>query len=477
MKSTQSHPPLIARVVESRSLAKGAPPIFYGWVMLAVTTLTTMATSPGQSFIVGTFSEAIREDLSISLSKFSAAYMIATFCASLPLTLVGRLSDKHGTRFVMTLVAIAFGAACIAIGPAATLTKSMSAEHPARPWVTLGVLTAGFFFLRFLGQGALGLVSSHALAMWYERRLGFVESIRHLGMPLAVALLPSVVLAIIAGTSWSTAYALLGLGVWLLVLPLIWFAYVNTPEELNQNLDGDRVPHPHIDTEDEVDLEIDAPSVGDAGLRRSMPGRIGPQFTLRQAMHTRAYWIVTASMVLSAAVGTSFVFHIQPMVADLGLSKSTAATAVGIMGVVSLVVTVPFGHLVDRFRPRMLLAASGYALGAACACYAFASRAPSPVAMLFGAFVLLGLSQGLLFVLASPIFARYYGRTHHGAIRGSLTTFMVIGTSVGPFIFAFWRDSSGNFNQVYGASGGIALVLAVWAMRLQQPTLEQPTES
>lgn len=464
------HSPL-ANILISRAEKANTSPVFYGWVMLAITTLSTMATSPGQSFVVGTFSDAIRDDLNISLSKFSAAYMIATFCASLPLTFVGRLSDRHGTRFVMTIVAIAFGAACIGIGPAASLTKHIDPQSPARPWVILATLTLGFFCLRFLGQGALGLVSSHALAMWYERRLGFVEAIRHLGMPLAVALLPSAVLAMIAATSWSTTYAILGLAVWIIVPPMVFLAYVNTPEDLGQNLDGDPHPHPHHDQADAIDIEIDAPSIGDAGLHTQAPNHTGPQFTLRQALRTRAYWIVTASMVLSAAVGTSFVFHTQPMVADLGLSKPAAAAAVGTFGVVSLIVTIPFGHLIDRVLPRTLLAASGIALGSACICFALASRTANPLILLHTAYLILALGQSLLFLLASPIFARFYGRTHHGAIRGSLTTFMVIGTSVGPFVFSFWRDISGNFNQVYASSGVVAVVLAIWAATLTPPQL------
>jgi len=472
----------LAKLITKRGAAHGTRPIFYGWIMLGVTTLTTMATSPGQSFIVGTFSEAIRADLDISLSQFSGAYMIATFCASLPLTLVGRMSDRFGTRAVMTVVAVLFGLACGFIGVSTSLIARADAGPSFQPWLVLAVLTVSFFLLRFLGQGALGLVSSHALAMWYERRLGIVESVRHLGMPLAVAVLPIGVLALIEATTWRTTYAILGLCVWAICLPLLWLAYVNRPEDLGQHVDGDIFPHPHRDHDESVDIEIDAPSIGDAGASFDAPslsetaGTIH-QFTLREAMRTRAYWIVTASMVLSAAVGTSFVFHIQPMVADLGLSRSTAAAVVGTFGVVSLLVTVPFGHLVDKFRPRMLLAASGFALGAACACYAVAGSLggvsllgmSGTVAMLHFAFVCLGFSQSMLFVLASPIFARYYGRNHHGAIRGSLTTFMVIGTSAGPFVFAFWRDFSGNFNQVYIASGIIAWILAAWATRLKRP--------
>ncbi|MEX0876777.1 MAG: MFS transporter, partial [Phycisphaerales bacterium] len=389
---------------------------------------------------------------------------------------------RHGTRAVMTVVALLFGLACAFIGVSTALVKQFDTGQQTYTLLSLAVLTFSFFFLRFLGQGALGLTSSHALAMWFERRLGFVESIRHLGMPLAVAVLPGAILLLIDTTGWRAAYAILGVCVWAIVLPLLWIAYVNRPEDMGQNIDADPHPHPRHLNKDEIDVEIDAPSIGDAGHSfdiESISETAGAhhQFTLNEAMRTRAYWIVTASMVLSAAVGTSFVFHIQPMVADLGLSKSTSAAVVGTFGVVSLIVTVPFGHLVDRFRPRMLLAASGLALGSASASYALAGSLDAytlfsisaTALMLHLAFLLLGLSQGMLFVLASPIFARYYGRTHHGAIRGSLTTFMVIGTSAGPFVFSFWRDFSGNFNQVYLASALVAIVLAVWATRLQRP--------
>ena len=165
----------LAKLITKRGAAHGTRPIFYGWIMLGVTTLTTMATSPGQSFIVGTFSEAIRADLDISLSQFSGAYMIATFCASLPLTLVGRMSDRFGTRAVMTVVAVLFGLACGFIGVSTSLIARADAGPSFQPWLVLAVLTVSFFLLRFLGQGALGLVSSHALAMWYERRLGIVD--------------------------------------------------------------------------------------------------------------------------------------------------------------------------------------------------------------------------------------------------------------------------------------------------------------
>ncbi len=504
VEAARAAPPLARWWVARGGVGKIA---FYGWAMLVVTLLATMATSPGQSFIVGgTFSESIRGDLGVSLSQFSAAYMVATFCASLPLTLVGRLGDRFGTRAVMGGVASLLGAACLFVGGAAWGVEALSLEGATRTGVALVALTVSFFLLRFLGQGALGLVASHALAMWFERRLGLAEALRHMGMPVAVAVLPAVTLVLIDALGWRFAYAVLGVAVWALVLPAVVLAYVNRPEAIGQHLDGERTEPPTEEErregsepdgdawrDDDADVELDAPAVGDAGDAHqraaagtrvsadpAAPGElggVGRQFTLREALRTQAYWIVTSSMVLSAAVGTAFVFHTQPMLADLGFGKTAAAAAVGTLGLVSLIVTLPFGWLVDRVKPARLLPASTALLGAACGCYALASTAPEgdafgvPFALLtvHAGFALLGLSQGMLFLLASPIFARYYGRRHHGAIRGSLTTFMVVGTSAGPFVFAVWRDLSGGFEAPYAWTAAATAPLVIWALWLKRP--------
>lgn len=465
--------PPLAKLITGTARTRSGKPLFYGWVMLGLTMLTTMATSPGQSFVVGAFSEAIRADLQITLGEFAGAYMIATFVASLPLTLIGRLSDKLGTRAVMGVVAVLLGLACFIIGILAFGVQRLENGPRIDHFAALAVLTISFFLLRFLGQGALGLVSSHTLAMWFERKLGFAEAIRHLGMPLALALLPAAIVIGIDNFGWKLTYAALGMLVWLIVLPLVAIAHVNKPEDIDQHVDHDPFIHTH-DTHDQVNIELDAPSIGEGGDLHIKPGHAAHkalhQFTLKQAMRTTAYWIVTATMVLSAAVGTAFVFHAQPMMSDLGLPpERTAAAVVATLGVISLVSSLPFGYLVDRFRPRYLLALTGLFLAASCLLYATAALTDAPAIMSHAAYLFLALSQGLLFLLASPIFARYYGRTHHGAIRGSLTTFMVIGTSAGPFVFAVARSFTGNFGAIYSVAAVIAIVLAIWATRLEQP--------
>ncbi|MEM9082055.1 MAG: MFS transporter, partial [Planctomycetota bacterium] len=125
---------------------------FYGWVVLGIATLATVATSPGQSYLVGVFNEPIGRAVGIEEKQITLAYGIATACAALPLLLVGRLADRFGPKAVMIGSSIGLGIGCFAIG------------FVEGVW-SLGV---AYFFIRFMGQGALGLSASHSTAMWFE---------------------------------------------------------------------------------------------------------------------------------------------------------------------------------------------------------------------------------------------------------------------------------------------------------------------
>lgn len=441
--------------------------VYYGWVMVLVATLATVATSPGQSFLVGSFSEAIRSDLGLSLNGLGVAYMVATFCASLPLTLVGRASDRYGTRAVMGVVALLLGGACWFIGGAGWAVRSLGLGERWEGYAGVAALTVSFFLLRFLGQGALGLVSSHVLAMWFERRLGFAESVRHLGMPLANAVLPGLVAGLIGWAGWGLAYGLLGVAVWLVVLPLVWLVYVNRPEDIGARVDGDEAAraHPEVrmsDPDEPLDVELLVP-----GNEGGADGEVA--FTLGEAMRTRAYWTVVACLMANALAGTAFVFHRQPMMEDLGLGSGDASMVMVTFGLVSFVMTVPAGWVTDRVSLGLLLGIATGGLGLACVLYGVARGTGVELLMAHASFGVLGVSQSLMFVLASPIFARYFGRPHHGAIRGSLTTFMVVGTSVGPIATSWGRDVGGAFSLGYLVVGAVCVPLVVLGVLMRAP--------
>jgi MFS family permease len=131
-------------------------PVYYGWVVLGISTLGMAATLPGQTAGVSLFIDAFIEDLGLSRSVVSWLYTAATVLGSLGLPLAGQLLDRYGPRRVAVVLIAVLAASCAGMSQVSG-------------WIGVFV---GFVCLRGFGQGALGLVNNHAVNLWFERRRG-----------------------------------------------------------------------------------------------------------------------------------------------------------------------------------------------------------------------------------------------------------------------------------------------------------------
>jgi len=404
-----------------------------------------IATMPGQTVLVSLWKEPVRESLGLSLTSVSAAYSIGTILAALPLPWVGRFADRFGLRLTVGLVATLF-------------TVSLLLLREASGVVTLGL---GFFLVRFLGQGSLGMLSGHTIAMWFERRLGTAHSLLTVfGFAAGGALLPAPTAWLLASYGWRGALLALAGMVALLVLPGVLLVFRNRPEDVGQRLDGDATEHAEHDL-----------------LHGGSPPAEDPAFTARQAMRTRAYWILMASMVATGFVGTALLFHMPAMLQQAGLEGSAGQAALAIQpwpfafGVTTLAV----GWLVDRLEPSRLLPASLLLMGASIGVCVAATRAMVPpeaiVPVMATGMAVYGASQAVITCVVNPTIARYYGRTHHGSIRGVVATATVMGTGAGPYAIALGRDLAGeDFTIAYLVCLALTLPLCVAAAGLRRPS-------
>lgn len=417
--------------------------------MLAIATVATMSTSPGQTFLVAQFYTSFQTEMGLENTvALAGAYMYGTLGAGLLMPFVGALSDRFGTRVMMGIAAAGLAFSCALIGYAQNLLH-------------LGI---GFFCLRAFGQGALGLVSSHTIAMWFEKRLGIAESIRHTGMSIANVVLPPLTIAMIALLGWKTAYAVLGLVVYLVVIPPVLLLFRNKPEDIGQYVDHEQPTGAARRSID--DLEADAiADVSHDPHDAGTPGIIEPYFTPKQAIRTGAYWIVTGALVANAAIFTAIALEHQVIVREAGHSEAVAASLLPLAGLVAMLAVPISGWLVDRHAERKLLACTTVLLGLACICVAFAEALP----VLYGSMVLMGMTQSLIFVLASPIFARYFGRRHHGAIRGTLTRSMIVGTAVGPAALSYVAEWLGGYRIPMLVCAALTIPLTIASLSMSRP--------
>jgi MFS family permease len=200
-----------------------SPRFFYGWAILAVTSLAIFSSGPGQSHTFSVFVDPITKDLGLSKQAISIAYGLATLVAALMLPKMGKLVDRFGPRLMTTWVALGLGLACVLFG---------AVGGP----ITLAV---GFGMLRFLGQGALMLNCANLVAQWFNRKRGFAMSLMALGFGVSMAVHPPLGQYLIGEFGWRTAWVILGLLTWVLLLPPVMLILHDKPEPLSLRPDGE----------------------------------------------------------------------------------------------------------------------------------------------------------------------------------------------------------------------------------------------
>jgi MFS transporter, OFA family, oxalate/formate antiporter len=393
-------------------------PRSYGWIVLVAATVGMMMTIPGQTVGVSIFLDGIIADLEMSRSEVSTLYLIGTLVGSLLLPFVGRFVDRRGPRLAVVAIAAAFALACVWMGF-------------VQGAVTLLI---GFTLVRALGQGSLSLVSVHAVAIWFVRRRGVAIGLLGIGMALWTSIFPSLVERVVEPLGWRTTYALLGALVALTILPLGALVFRDRPERFGLLPDGA------------------APSAAN-----EVPAEAA--YRPAEARATLTFWLFLSGLFLASCFGTGLLFHHYAILAQGGLDRAVAAAAFVPLGVMSAVGNLGTGALIGRVPPRFLLSAMLLLLGLG---LVMAGRLGGEASVWFyGAIV--GVRGGMSGSLEGNVFAHYFGRAHLGAIRGQVVTAMVIGSALGPLLFALGYDLTGSYTAVTALAAIPAFALAAAA--------------
>lgn len=428
--------------------------VFYGWYVAGVATLGYIGSGPGQTLIVSELNAPLTTTLGLANAdrNLSIAYLIATVAAGLVLPRIGKAIDRLGSRKSLAYSACAVAASCAVLGSAQNLA-----------WILVG-----FFLVRTFGQGAIALASQHAVAMWFDRRLGVVNGYKNLVLNLVWAATPLAYLWMSDQVGWRWGYVLLGAGVAVVMTPLALLVVRDKPEEMGLRLDGDSV-----DDGDSV-----AEGTAGEGDRENEPEVEG--FTLKEAERTLAFWILALVSVAFAAIGTAFLFHMQAFLAERGIgvtgdaemtaleaARPIGAQAKSIWVLAMMCCALPAGWLADRFQARGIFIAGVTLLGLASVLLQLAETA----VFVYVAMAVLGVSHSLAVAAGATATPRFYGRAHHGAIRGSISRIVIIGTAIGPALFVLPREFTGTFDEALIGSAVVCVPIALLTLRLVRPKL------
>jgi MFS transporter, OFA family, oxalate/formate antiporter len=399
---------------------------------MAAGSLGLVMTSPGQTYTISIFVEHFIDDLSLSRSAVSSLYTLGTLAGSLTLPLWGRQIDLKGSRKMVVVIAFLFGLACIYMG-----------------WVQNAVmLGVGFIAIRMLGQGSLGLVSQTVINQWWVRKRGMIMGIS--GFILAIlgmGVFPNMVHRLIALYDWRMTYPILGAILILGMVPVGLVLFRNRPEEFGLRPD---------------DVPADTGQISDfaSEIKTSIT-----EWSLKEALHTRVFWVILASVVSFTMISTGQFFHLVGIFDDQGLTSSVAASVFVPISLATAVANLVAGIAIDRLPVKFLLII-GLCLQASSLLMLQILGSTASV-YLFG--ILLGTTSGLFRAINSVVWPAFYGRNHLGSIYGFTAAAGVLGAALGPLPFGITRDLLGSYHLILFVFAGISLLLGLLSLTVKKP--------
>ena len=388
--------------------------LYYGLAIVAVGFAASFAEVPVNGPVIGVFITPIQDELGWSRFTLALGFTVGSTAGALSSAVVGRLVDRYGPRVVVTIAGVLI--ACALVGLSAI-------QEPWQFWAFFG-----------LGRGSaiagVGIGTSVAVGKWYFRQRGRMTAIKAIGHRIGQVVLPLVTVAVMAVSSWRTAFlAGAGIAAVLIVLPAA-FLLRRQPEDFGLAPDGAEQERARLESGQEV------------------------SWTLQEARRTRSFWLVVAFIVGGPFVLGATNFHMVANFQDRGLSDALSVSVLSVFAAVSALSLLPIGLLVERIHVRHGAMMMSVLLVAAMALLSVADTYPQALAFA----VLFGIATGFRGIVDSLLVVSYFGRESLGTIRGFVRAFTIIGT-IGPLFAGYTRDVSGSYTTTFLFFAAVAVLM------------------
>ncbi|MDB4640152.1 MFS transporter [Pirellulaceae bacterium] len=413
---------------------------------MAIAIFAQILTAPGQTVGVSEFKDQFGANLNISSRTVAIYYCYGTAIGSLGLPLFGVLIDRYGCRITLALVALLFSITCYYCGRVDSELK----------------LLVAFTGLRMLGQGALSLVASTMISLWFRRRLALAYSVMSVGSGIGMMMLPYIFKPLFENYEMAVAFRWIAGGVIVLV-PISFLFVINRPQNIGLSQDGEPLDEDSNETKNDSKRLLNASSVSSIEEKKSVIG----DFTFLQAIATPTFWIVTAAQSAWALIGTGLVFNRKDIFQTLDASETITDLAVPALFGAVIISQIVTGLIARRFSHAILFTAGCTGMSAACGLLLLKTEM-----MAFAGFFLFGLSQGIFVIMGQSLWADFYGRSHIGKIRGLVWMVVVAASSLGGFALTLGDDQATEFRPIE-ISGIVMAILCIATLYIRKPLLPE----
>ncbi len=369
--------------------------LFYGWIVVA-SSFTILFVTFGSAYTFTTFIAPLQAEFNASRGALSLAFAGAGALYFIVGAFGGPLADRLGHRWVILTGIILLGAG---YAIAATATQ-------------LWQVYLGYGLGVGLGIGLAYTPAVGAVQPWFEHRRGLATGIALSGIGIGTLSAAPFAAWLIHIAGWRWAY--FGLVAVVLLLGTIAALAI------------DATPHKR--------------GLAPDGMTRTGPSGAPPGTSLRQALHSRTFWLLYATNA-TLSIGLLIPFlHLVPFAQDAGIDRAVAVSLFVLLGLGSAIGRFVIGGLADRIGRNRTLTALCAGLIPIYGWWLFSTTAWQLA--IFAA--LFGTVYGGFVALLPTAVADQFGARNISGIIGLLYTSVAPGFLLGPTLaglaFDLWQS-------------------------------------
>lgn len=408
--------------------------MFYGWILLA-------ALSAIYFFSVGTvyygFSVIVPDmikDLGWSRSEASLGFSILGLVLGMSGPLAAFCIRRFGARATMAAGGL--------IGVAGTISCYFMSSL-LQYYLFIGVIGFGLALLSVIP----GL---QTLANWFARKRSLAIGVfMSMGGAGAFFAAPAISLLVQYTGNWRNAWLVMA-GATLLGAVIAAIFVRDTPAAKGTFVDG-----------------VDPSKASPAGEIKKVlqVHQTQVSWETRDALRAMPFWMIVAAA--SAVVFGHGVVNSQGMLhlRDLGITPVTAASAIGIIGMLGAAGRLFTGILGDRIDPRYLLAAGLTLELTAMVLLIFADS----VSMVYVFAVVFGAGNGMAIVASPALVANYFGNKNYASLIGIRGLIITPIAALGPIVAGYTFDTTGSYTSVFLAFAAVAVIPVIIILGMRAP--------
>ncbi len=391
--------------------ANTGPRIYYGYIVVAVSLIITIAHYSQRSSF-GVFFKPVLTEFGWTRALTSGAYSTAWIIEGILGIFMGWLNDKIGPRIVLTISGILIGLGCVLMSRIETIWQLYLFYG-----VIIGIGLSGTFV------PILTLASR-----WFFKRRSTMNGLILTGTGLGTLIAPPLATWIISIYDWRTSYIVMGIVVMVIMVTAAQF------------------------------LKRDPSQIGQWPYGYSTEGELKPSFllegfSLKEAACTRQFWMV---FIMASCLGCcqfAIIVHLVPHATDMGISPASAANILAALGGLTIIGRLLLGSAADRIGNRLVLVIGFFLMAAT---LLWLTRA-TDIWMLYLFAIIYGIAEGGMGAVVSPLVAQIFGLKSLGTVFGAISFGVTIGCAVGPSLTGYIFDITGSYNTAFLVLAAIAI--------------------